>query len=150
MWMVVLLRILGNCFPIGLCSKGVLDFMQAVLSAEIMRTKGRTMQKLTKICSSDSLHFRQFIVFGVMYIISTTINFMHQLCFLYMLNIQISTCCRREREQVAVNMHGTVFTLARLKWVPSNHQELVSHPMPEHIEASLYRIKLQQPFPDRY
>ncbi len=36
-----------------------------------------------------------------------------------------------ERERVAVNMQGTVFTLARLKIV----QELVSHPMPEHIEA---------------
>ena len=37
-------------------------------------------------------------------------------------------------------MQGTVFTLARLKIVPSYHQELVSHPMPEHIEtASLVR-----------
>ena len=40
-----------------------------------------------------------------------------------------------ERERVAVNVQGTVFTLARLKIVPSYHQELVSHPMPEHIKA---------------
>ena len=40
-------------------------------------------------------------------------------------------------ESVAINMQGTVFTLARLKTVPSYHQELVSHPMPEHIEAKL-------------
>ena len=43
----------------------------------------------------------------------------------------------RERERVAVNMQGTVLTLARLKIVPSYHQELVSHPMLEHIEALL-------------
>ena len=40
-----------------------------------------------------------------------------------------------EREREAVNMQGTVFTLARLKIVHNYHQELVSHPMPEHIEA---------------
>ena len=37
--------------------------------------------------------------------------------------IQSSTCCPRVRE--ALNMQGTVFTLARLKIVPSYHQELV-------------------------
>ena len=41
----------------------------------------------------------------------------------------------REREREAVNMQESVFTLAILKIVPSYHQELVSHPMPEHIEA---------------
>ena len=40
-----------------------------------------------------------------------------------------------ERERVAVNMQGTVLTLTRLKIVPSYHQELVSHPMAEHIET---------------
>ena len=40
-----------------------------------------------------------------------------------------------ERERVAVNMQGTVFTLAKVKKVPSYHQELVTHPMPEYIEA---------------
>ena len=57
-----------------------------------------------------------------------------------------------ERERVAVNVQGTVFTLARLKIVHSYHQELVSHPMPEHVEelSSLVRIILQQPFSDRY
>ena len=38
----------------------------------------------------------------------------------------------REKERVA-GMQG--ITLARLKIVPSYHQELVSHLMPEHIEA---------------
>ena len=39
------------------------------------------------------------------------------------------------RERVTVNMQGTVFPLARLKIVPSYHQEFVSHPVPEYIEA---------------
>ena len=38
---------------------------------------------------------------------------------------------------MAVNMQGTVFVfiLARLKIVPSYNQELLSHSMPEHMEA---------------
>ena len=32
-------------------------------------------------------------------------------------------------------MQGTGFTSAKLKIVPNYHQELVSQPMPEHIEA---------------
>ena len=40
-----------------------------------------------------------------------------------------------EKERVAVNVHGTEFTLPRLKMVPSYHQELVPHPMPEHVES---------------
>ena len=52
----------------------------------------------------------------------------------------IFSLCKRERERVAVNMQGTVFTSARLKIVPSYHQELVSHPMPEHIEAFSHKI----------
>ena len=54
------------------------------------------------------------------------------------------------RGRVAVNMQGTVFILARLKIVPSYIQEIVSHPMPEHIEASCITKYLEQPFPDRY
>ena len=42
------------------------------------------------------------------------------------------------RKRVAVNMQGIAFTLARLKIVPSYHQEFVSHPMPGHIEALNY------------
>ena len=42
---------------------------------------------------------------------------------------------REKESKSGVNMQGTVFTLTRLKIVPSYHQELVSHPMPEHIEA---------------
>ena len=62
----------------------------------------------------------------MLYIISIAIDYIHTLCFLY-------TQCLRER--VAINMQGTMFTLAKLKIVPSDHQELVLHPMPEHIEA---------------
>ena len=50
-----------------------------------------------------------------------------------------------ERERVAVNMQGTVFTLARLKIVPSYYQELVSPSMPEPVEAlgySLFSLKI--------
>ena len=32
-------------------------------------------------------------------------------------------------------MQGTVFNFASLKIVPSYHQEIVSHPMSEHIAA---------------
>ena len=39
------------------------------------------------------------------------------------------------RERVAVNMQGTVFTLARLKIVPSYHQKVLSHTLPEHVEG---------------
>ena len=38
---------------------------------------------------------------------------------------------------MAVDMQATVFTLARLKIVLIYHQELVSHPMPEHIRVKL-------------
>ena len=51
---------------------------------------------------SDSLHFCTFdtvIVFSLLYIISTTIDYMHQLCFLYMLNYPvIYSLAERERE----------------------------------------------------
>ena len=54
----------------------------------------------------------------------STSDYMHQLSFLLAV---------RERE--TVSMQGTVFTLARLKIVPSYNQETVSHPIPQHIEA---------------
>ena len=60
-----------------------------------------------------------------------------------MLNFPVSNRCSRER--VAVNMQGTVFTLAKLKIVPSYYQELVSPSMPEPIEAlgySLFSLKI--------
>ena len=62
-------------------------------------------------------------------------------------SLQSSTRCPRVR--VAVNMQETVFIVARFK--TSYHQELVSHPMPKHIEAaSLVTKYLQQPFPDSF
>ena len=83
----------------------------------------------------------------MLYIISTTIDCVHQLCFLYMLHYPAVYSSERERE--AVDMQGTVFALARLEIVPSI--ELVSYPMPEHDELkSLVRIKLQQLFPGSY
>ena len=68
----------------------------------------------------------------MLYIISTTINYMHQLCLLYMLNYSSHLLTERERE--SKRARNCVY-LARLKLVPSYNQELVSHPMPEHIEA---------------
>ena len=89
------------------------------------------MQKLTGICSSDKL-LTLSTIFSMLYIVSTTIDYV---CISYAFSIcytiQSSTRCPRER--VAVNMQGTA--IARLKIVPNYHQELVSHPMPEHIEA---------------
>ena len=70
----------------------------------------------------------------MLYILSTTSDYiMHQLCSLYMLHYTVILLAVRER--VAVNVQGTVFTVARMKIVPSYHQELVSHPMLEHIET---------------
>ena len=42
----------------------------------------------------------------------------------------------RARERgVAINMQRIAFILARLKIIPSYHQELVSHPVPDHNET---------------
>ena len=62
-------------------------------------------------------------------ILTICINFAFHICY----SIQASTRCPRKR--VAVNMQGTVFTLARLKIVPSYQQEILSRRMPEYIEA---------------
>ena len=43
---------------------------------------------------------------------------MHQLCFLYMLNYP-AVYSLSEKERAAAQMQGTVFTLARLKIVPT-------------------------------
>ncbi len=51
---------------------------------------------------------------------------------LYMLNYRVIYSLSEREWQ---NMQATVFTLAKLKIVPSYHQELVSHPMPGYIEA---------------
>ena len=92
------------------------------------------MQKLTRISSNEFALLTLVIVFSMLNIISTAIDYMYQLYFLYMpLNYLIIYCCPKAR--VALNLQGTVFTLARLKRAPSYHQELVSHPMLEHIEA---------------
>ena len=60
------------------------------------------------------------------------------------LSSHLIAVCERERERgrerEAVNMQGTVFTIARLKIVPSHHHELVSHAMPEHIEALIKQV----------
>ena len=46
---------------------------------------------------------------------------------------------------MAVNMQGTLSTLARLKIVPSYHHELVSHPIPEPTMAVAEENKPVQP-----
>ena len=57
-----------------------------------------------------------FIDFSVLYIINITVYYMHQLCFLYMLNNPVIYLLSLRENG---NMHGTVFTLARLKIVPT-------------------------------
>ena len=68
---------------------------------------------------------------------------MHQLCILYQL-IQSSTRCQRER--VAVNMQGIVFTFARLKIVPTikNLHHIQCQCVDE--SSSLVEIKLEHSF----
>ena len=73
------------------------------------------MQKLTKICSSDTFD---------------TVYFFSMLCMLnYTVIYSLS-----DRERVAVNVQGNMCPLAGLKIVPSYH---VSHPMPELTSVSL-------------
>ena len=65
------------------------------------------MQKLTLIVqvivhTFDTVYCFQYAVY--IYIISTTIYYMHQLCFMYILSS--TRCPKKERE--AVNMQGTV------------------------------------------
>ena len=91
------------------------------------------MQKLTRICSSESLHFLHSY-FSVCCILLAQLLTMHQFAFQIRYTIQSSTRCPRER--VAVNMLGSRFTLARLKIVHSYLKELVSYQMPEHIEEA--------------
>ena len=72
------------------------------------------------------------LLFSVCCIISKTIDYASVMLSVYATHL---LAVLSERERVAVNMQGTVFTLVRLKIVPSYLQELLSHPMPEHIEA---------------
>ena len=103
------------------------------------------MQKLTRTCSSDSFALLTlFIVFGVLYIIN-----MHQSLFLYVLNYP-DMHSLSEKESGCTHTGNCVY-LSKIE-NSSYHQELVSHPIPEHVDelSSLVRIKLQYPFPDNY
>ena len=64
---------------------------------------------------------------------------------LFSLYAKLSSHLFAIQERVAVNMQEAV----KIKIVPSYHQELVSHPMSEHIEA-LFTKQFQQPFPGSY
>ena len=86
------------------------------------------MQKLRRTCCSDGFHLNMFNVFSLLSLLVASVM------LLYMLNYPVMYSLS-ERERAAVNMQGTVFNLARLKIVPCYHHELVSHSMPEHIEA---------------
>ena len=83
-------------------------------------------------CTSD--------MFSMLHVITLLLTICISYTFYICYTIQPSTRCprerERERERESGSKHAAVFTLARLKIVPSYHQELVSHPMPEHIEAS--------------
>ena len=87
------------------------------------------MQKLTKsVPMIVSIFYSLFSVCCIS-LAPICISYAFDICY----TIQSSTRCPRER--VAVNIHGTVSTLARLKIIASYQQELVSHPMSEHVEA---------------
>ena len=105
------------------------------------------MQKLTRTCSSGNLALLTlFIIFSMLYIISTTFDYIYQLCFLYMLNCHQLTL--QERESSSKHERNYAY-LSKIE-NSSDHQELISHPIPEHIGVLdfLVRKKFQQPFPD--
>ena len=65
------------------------------------------------------------------YIISTTIDYMYQLCFLYMLNYSVIYSLS-EREIGRKHERNCVY-LRKIENCSYN-QELLSHPMPEHVD----------------
>ena len=93
MWKkVILLRGLGNCFPWGWEVHHIKSEDNRTGSAfcrNYQLTK-ETMQKLTRIVEVMGLLTCFFSVFIMLYIISTSIDNMYQLCYLYMQTIQSS------------------------------------------------------------
>ena len=86
------------------------------------------MQKLTRICSNDSFHFWQFIVFSMLYTISTTIDYASVMLSIYAkLSNDLLTMCPRKR---VVHARNSIY-LSKVENYSYYHQELVSHPMPE-------------------
>ena len=76
-------------------------------SGNYPKTK-KTMQKLTIICSVINFALLTlFIIFSTLNIISTTIGYMSQLSFLYMLNYPVVYSLPEKR--VAAHMQGTVY-----------------------------------------
>ena len=69
------------------------------------------MQKLANIYSSNSLQFRDSLLLGVCYMSleQKLYAYMHQLCFIYMLNYPVIYSLSAVRERVAVNVQGTVY-----------------------------------------
>ena len=108
---------------------------------KLSKIQGKTMQKLTRI-SSQVIFFSfdtSVCCISVAQLLTICVSYALYICYPVMYSLSKS-------ERVAVNMQGTVFILARLKIFPSYPQELVSHPMPEHIEAlaSLITKKILQ------
>ena len=102
-----------------------------MLSVEIIGTLRQDHAEADKICSSDYLHFKR-LVFSVCCSSLAQLLYASVTLSVY---AKLSSHLHAVRERVAVNMQGTMFTLARLKILHTYHHELVSHPMPEHIEA---------------
>ena len=101
------------------------------------------MQKLPRTCQTDSLHYWHSLLFSecspsLAQLLS--IDYMHQLSFLYMLNIVASHLLAVSREKGQNRVY-----LSKIE-NSSYHQELVSPPMPEHVDelSSLVAMKLQQ------
>ena len=88
------------------------------------------MQKVTIICSSEFALLTQF-VFSMLYIFSTTIEYTHQLCLLYMLHYPVIYSLS-ERESGSKHAKNCVH-LSNENFLATIKN--LSRPMPEHIEA---------------
>ena len=87
---------------------------------------------MLKICSGGSLHLYTFYCFeNALYYIITTIDCMHQLCSLYMLNYSVIYSLSERLSGSKYAMHCVYLSKIENS---SYHQELVSQPMPEHID----------------
>ena len=85
-----------------------------MLSVELSEIKEK--QKLRRTSLSDSLHFNTVCCFQCVLLVTSVMLSIYAKLFSLVLALRER---EREREREAINMQGTVFTLARLKIVPT-------------------------------
>ena len=149
------LRRIGNCFPWRweehhIKSEVVWQFILQKLSDNLKGWPCRSWQHLVQVIGpSDSLHFWPCLLFSVCSISLTKFDYMHQLCFLYMLNYP-AVYSLSERQSGFTHARNCVY-LSKIE-NSSYYQELVSHPLTESVDelSSSVWIKLQRPFPGSY